>query len=117
MNGVGSIFPFFPFSVQTSSLPPIFFNEIFYLDQFTLWLSSFAYSLTYWSSLVAQTVKILPARQEAQVRSLGRKDSLEEEMVTHSSILAGTIPWTKEPSRLQSMGPQKSQTRLSTHEF
>ena len=104
---MGSIFPFFPFSVQTSSLPPIFFNEIFYLDQSTPWLSSFAYSLT---SLIAQMVKILSARQEARVQSLGRKDSLEEETVTHSNILAGTMPWTKEPSRLQSRGPQKSQT-------
>ena len=59
-------------------------------------------------------VKILSARQEAQVQSLGRKDSLEEKTVTHSNILAGTMPWTKEPSRLQSRGPQKSQTWLST---
>ena len=35
------------------------------------------------------------------------------EMVTHSNILAWEIPWTEEPGRLQSMGLQKSQTRLS----
>ena len=34
-------------------------------------------------------------------------------MVTHSSILAWKIPWTKEPGRLQSMGQTKSQTPLS----
>ena len=40
------------------------------------------------ASLVAQTVKNLPAMQESQVRSLGREDSLEKGMATHSNILA-----------------------------
>ena len=40
------------------------------------------------SSLVAQTVKRLPAMQETQVLSLGWEDPLEKEMVTHSSTLA-----------------------------
>ena len=40
------------------------------------------------------------------VWSLGQKDSLEKEMATHSSILAGKIPWTEEPGRLQSIGLQ-----------
>ena len=39
------------------------------------------------ASLVAQTVKNLPATQETRVRSLGREDPLEEEMATHSSVL------------------------------
>ena len=39
-------------------------------------------------SLVAQTVKNLPAMQETRIRSLGRKDPLEKGMATHSSILA-----------------------------
>ena len=38
---------------------------------------------------------------------LGRSDPLEKEMATHSSILACRIPWTEEPGRLQSMGPQR----------
>ena len=42
--------------------------------------------------------------QEMQVQSLGQEDPLEEEMSTHSSILAGKIPWTEEPGGLQSMG-------------
>ena len=46
------------------------------------------------------------------VQSLGREDPLEEEMATHSSILAWKVPWTEEPEGLQSMGSQ-SQTRLS----
>ena len=65
------------------------------------------------ASLVAQMVKNLPAMQEIQVLSLGQEDCLEEEMATHSSILAYGIPWTEEPVRLQSMGSQKDQTRLS----
>ena len=38
------------------------------------------------------------------VPSLGQEDPLEEEMATHSSILAQKIPWTEEPGKLQSMG-------------
>ena len=49
-----------------------------------------------------------------QVRSLGWEDPLEEEMATHSSILAWRIPWTEEPGGLWSM-ELHSQTRLSTH--
>ena len=41
---------------------------------------------------VAQLVKNLPAMQETRVQSLGQEDSLEEEMATHSSVLAWTIP-------------------------
>ena len=52
-------------------------------------------------------VKNPPAMQEAQVQSLGREDSLEKGMSTHSSILAWRIPWTEEPGRLQSMGSQR----------
>ena len=50
---------------------------------------------------------------EMQARSLGREDSLEEVISTHSSILAWIIPWTDEPGRVQSMGSQKSWTQLS----
>ena len=63
-------------------------------------------------SLVAQTVKNLPAMQETQVRSLGQKNPLEKKMATHSSVLAWKIPWTEEPGGLQSMG-LKSSTGLS----
>ena len=52
--------------------------------------------------------------QEMQFQSLGWKDSLEKEMVTHSSILAWEIPRTKEPGRLQSMGLQKIEHSLGT---
>ena len=53
-------------------------------------------------------VKKLPAMQETPVRFLVGEDSLEEEMATHSSILACEIPWIEEPGGLQSMGSQKS---------
>ena len=43
-------------------------------------------------------------QQETWVLSRGQEDSLEEEMASHSSILAGIIPWTEEPGGLQSMG-------------
>ena len=62
------------------------------------------------ASLVAQSVKSLPAVQETWVQSLGWEDSLEKEMATHSSILAWKIPWTEEPGGLQSMGSQESDT-------
>ena len=60
-----------------------------------------------WASLVAQRLKRLPARRETWVQSLGREDPLENEMATHSSILAWRIPWTEEPGRLQSTGSQR----------
>ena len=58
-------------------------------------------------SLVAQMVKSMPAMRETWVQSLGQEDPLEEGIPTHSSILAWRIPWTEEPSRLQSMGLQR----------
>ena len=56
---------------------------------------------------MTQTVKSLPAMWETQVRSLGREDSLEKEIATHSSTLAWKIPWMEEPGRVQSMGSQR----------
>ena len=56
---------------------------------------------------MAQTVKRLPTTLETRVQSLGQEDLLEKEMVTHSSILAWKIPWTKKPGRLQAMGSQR----------
>ena len=50
--------------------------------------------------IVAQTVKNLPAMWESQVRSLCQEDPLEEDLATHSSILAWRIPWTEEPGGL-----------------
>ena len=59
---------------------------------------------------MAQWVKNLPAVQEMQemwILSLGQEDPLEEEMATHSSILAWGIPWTEELGGLQEQGLQR----------
>ena len=48
------------------------------------------------ASLVAQTIKNLPAMRETWFLSLGQEDTQEKEMATHSSILAWRIPWTEE---------------------
>ena len=52
------------------------------------------------ASLVAQTVKNLPAMRESQVQSLGGEEPLEKGMATHSSNSAWRIPWTEEPGKL-----------------
>ena len=59
--------------------------------------------LSYKGSLVAQSVKNLPAMQETWVLLLGKGDPLEKEVATHSSVLAWKIPSTQEPGGLQFM--------------
>ena len=54
---------------------------------------------------MTQMVKNLCATQETWVRSLGRKDPLEKEMATYSSILAWRTPWTEEPGGLAESDP------------
>ena len=57
-------------------------------------------------------VKSLPAMQDTWAQSLGWEGPMEEDMATHSSILAWRIPWTDEPGGLQSIVSH----RLSTTE-
>ena len=57
-------------------------------------------------------LETLPAMQETRVRSLGQEDPLEEDVATHSSILAWEIPWTEEPGGLQPIGSQRIGPRL-----
>ena len=45
--------------------------------------------------------------KESWVQSLGGEDPVEEEIATHSSILAWKTPWTEEPGGLQSTGSQR----------
>ena len=47
--------------------------------------------------------------QETRIQSLGWEDPLENEMATHSSVLAWKIPWTEEPGRATAHGIAKSQ--------
>jgi len=63
--------------------------------------------LAFRASLVAHTVKNLPAMQETWVQSLDQEDPLEKGMSIHSSILDWRIPQTEEPGWLQSMGSQR----------
>ena len=65
-------------------------------------------------------VKNLAARQEMQdmwVLSLSQEDPLEEEMATHSSILAWEIPWTEEPGGLQSTGCKRVKYDLALFSY
>ena len=59
------------------------------------------------ASLVAQTVKNLPAMQETWVPSLGGEDPLGKGKAAYSSILAWRIPWTEEPGGLQPVGSRR----------
>ena len=69
------------------------------------------YPLQYfWASVVAQTVKKLPAMWETQVRSLGWEDPLEEGMATHPSVLAWRIPMDRGAWQPAVHGVTKSQT-------
>jgi len=60
-----------------------------------------------WASLVAHTVKNLPAMQETWALSLGWEDPMEKGMATHSCILAWRSAWTEVPGELQSMGSKR----------
>ena len=80
-------------------------------------LSTTFYVLTLDLLLVAQLVKNLPAVQGTQDPSLGHKDPLEKERANHSSIFAWKIPWTEEPSGLQSMGSQRVEYDWVTKSF
>ena len=68
------------------------------------------------ASLVVQWERIRLPVQEMRVQSLGQEDPLEEEMATHSSILAWRIPWTEDPGGLQFMGMQRAGHDLVTEQ-
>ena len=55
-------------------------------------ITSISDFICFWTFLVAQMVKNMPAMQGTQVLFLGREDPLEKGIATHSSILAGKIP-------------------------
>ena len=73
----------------------------------TVLLKHFVHSIKWWGFPGGSVVKNPPAKQEMWIQSLGGEGPLEEEMATHSSILAQGIPWTEEPGRIQSMGSQR----------
>ena len=70
-----------------------------------------------WGFPSGLVVKNLPDNAEdtgSHVRSLGREDTLEKEMVAHSRIVAMDNPWTEEPGGLESMGLQRTEHDLAT---
>ena len=81
-------------------------------ENWLMWGKKYLYFWTQTGFLGGSVVKNPHAKQETRVSSLGREDPLEEEMAAHSGILAWEISWTEEPGGLQSMGLQKSWTRL-----
>ena len=95
---------------------PVLYNKSSLITYFThreLWISiSF---LNNWAPLVVQIVKNPPALQDTWVRSLSQEDPQEEEIATHSNILAWRIPWMEEPGRLQSMGLQRVRHDFHNH--
>ena len=66
-----------------------------------------------WGFSGGSSIKNPPEMQETWVQYLGWEDPLEKEMATHSSIVSWEIPWTEEPSRLQSMGWQRVRPGLA----
>ena len=88
------------------------FNEIILCTFFSM-------NTFYWGFPSGSVVKNLSAMHDGLGQSLGQEDSFSQEdplqvdMATHSGILAWKIPWREEPSRLRSMGSQKSWTQLS----
>ena len=69
-----------------------------------------------WYSGEESTCQCRRETQETQVRSLGQEDPLQEEMATHSSILAWKIPGTEDPGGLQPVGSQsRSQLSMYAH--
>ena len=89
-----------------SEVFPPYFVRLLYIDIQAVCVCVCVYLLNM-SFLSGSVVKNLPAIQEMQVQSLGLKNPLEEEMATHSNILAWTIPWTEEPGGLQSIESQR----------
>ena len=79
----------------------------FFLNQKGACYNFFFLSSTFWRSLHNKNKQRIKIYTLLYIKSLGRKDPLEEEMATHSSILAWKIPWIEEPGRLQSTGSQR----------
>ena len=98
---------------QVSHIASGFFTVWATKDKFTKFSISNQHGKNTLSSLVAQTVKNLPAMWETWIQSLGLEDPLEEGMATHSSILAWRIPMDRGAAQATVNGVAKSQTWLS----
>ena len=98
-----SVFPIFSSQISIDTI--LFSTGISYLKEHPTLCSP---RLCQWW----RTCLPMQETQETWVQPLGWEDPLEEEMATHSRILAWRIPWTEEPGGLQPMGSQKSRTQL-----
>ena len=78
----------------------------------TEWLNN-----SYYTHLMVQMVKSLPAVWETWVQSLGQEGPLEKRMATHSSTLAWRVPWTGQSGGLESMGSQRVRHNWVTNTF
>jgi len=81
------------------------FMSLQYLGKLVFVVTYLEIGLPLW--LLANNLLAMQEIQDMQILSVSWEDPLEEGMANHSSILAGKIPWTEEPSRLQSMGSQR----------
>ena len=98
-------------------------SPLYHVHKSALIFKFYFINVIYQASQVVLVVKNLPAKAGnvsnagsipgwgRWVQSLGGEDPLEKEMTTHSRILAWRIPWTEEPSGLQSMGVTKQSDR------
>ena len=84
-------------------------GRITYADSFLFNKPLLTWGLPGSSAVENRTIQEI---QETWIWSFGLEDPLEEEMESHSSILAWRISWPEEPGGLQSMGSQKNQTWL-----
>ena len=81
-----------------------------------IWKLYLYYTVGFPSGSVVRNPPAMRETQETQVQSLGQEDLLEEEMETHSSILARKIPWKEEPSGPQSIGLQRVEHNWATEQ-
>ena len=65
------------------------------------------YTENFWRTYIEVIYKKIWVSSVVQVQFLGREDPPEEEMASHSSILAWRIPWTEELGKLQSVESQR----------
>ena len=93
--------------LDRDSCPDLTTSLMCHLHFFPIWqpkrIRLFRSMPTLWASQVALAVSLpVQETEKMQVWSLGQEGTLEEEMATHSSILAWRIPWTEEPGGLYS---------------
>ena len=85
----------FDFLLKIPSMEYIFMSELQ-----SLFISCVLLNTGFPGGSTVKKTSAMQEMQEMRIRSFGREDPLEEEIATHSSILAWKILWTEEPGRL-----------------